>query len=76
MLEDRKSAFNATFNTALESLLEYERTNAAYVIKEESIAGAKKFISGIGKHGKSYNLTDKELPDWERNVELNPKHKL
>jgi len=27
---------------------------------QESVAGAKQFISGVGRHGKFYNITDKK----------------
>jgi len=77
LLADRKSTYNAAFSSAYDELLKYEREKSALVIVEESVYGAKKFVSGIGRHGKSYNLTEKELPVWEANgAEILPKNKL
>jgi hypothetical protein len=30
---------------------------------QESVAGAKKFMSGVGRHGKFYNLSDRKETD-------------
>lgn len=51
-------------------LLKFEQDNARKVI-DESIEGAKKFVAGIGRHGKTYNLTEKKTADWE--IECNSK---
>jgi hypothetical protein len=31
-----------------------------YFLFQESVAGAKQFVSGVGRHGKFYNLTDRK----------------
>lgn len=62
---DRKSAYNAAFVESFDKLVAYERDNGYEVVAQESVPGAKKFMSGIGRHGKSYNLTDRDIPDWE-----------
>lgn len=66
LLQDRHSVYNAAFNSSYQTLLKYEQEHGRKVFNSESVAGAKKFMSGIGKHGKSYNLTEKELPEWEK----------
>ncbi|KAF5299146.1 hypothetical protein FQA39_LY02319 [Lamprigera yunnana] len=66
LLSDRKSTYNSAFASAFDQLLKYETTESSTdCIMQEAIEGAKKFSSGIGKHGKTYNLTKKEIPDWE-----------
>lgn len=71
------STYHAAFGSkSLEESLEFERVNGAKVIVEESVKGAKKFISGTGRHGKFYNLTDRTVPDWEANDNTGLKHKL
>lgn len=64
---DRNSTYNAAFAESYSKLLKYEQENGLNVIASESIDGAKKFVSGIGRHGKFYNLTEKSLPEWETN---------
>lgn len=67
MLQDRKTLYESAFSRSFQQLLEYERNNAIQVFNEESIEGAKKFIEqGIGKHGKTYGLKEKIIPDWEK----------
>lgn len=53
MLADRESAYNVTFEAdSIESALKFEFQNGIKVIREESVQGAKQFVSGKGKHGK------------------------
>ncbi|KAK4881328.1 hypothetical protein RN001_004647 [Aquatica leii] len=68
LLADRKSTYNAAFATTMDQLLKYEKEESKHIILEESVQGAKKFVSGIGRHGTSYNLTEKILPDWEKSL--------
>lgn len=68
LLADRKSTYNAAFTSSYEKLLEWEQQNSTQVILQESVDGAKKFMSGIGRHGKTYNLTEKMIPDWEKDT--------
>lgn len=65
LLNDRKSVYNAAFNMSYEQLLRFERENAQHSLTAESIEGAKKFLSGIGRYGKSYYLKEKQLKHWE-----------
>lgn len=78
MLADRESTYNAAFNAAYEDLLKYEREKSYHVVAKESVQGAKKFVSGVGRHGKSYNLTERDVPAWEAdyNKITIPKNKL
>ncbi|CAH0553141.1 unnamed protein product [Brassicogethes aeneus] len=62
---DRESTYNAAYNSAFRELSKFEQNTAKRIFKE-SIEGAKKFVSGFGRHGKSYNLTEKDICDWER----------
>ena len=66
MRADRASAIYATFaSDSLESSLQYESDHALHVITKESIQGAKKFSSGLGKHGK-FNVTPAMEPmGWQ-----------
>ncbi|GJQ81525.1 hypothetical protein Trydic_g4887 [Trypoxylus dichotomus] len=75
---DRRSAYNAAYSAKYSELLQYEQDNGTPVIAKESITGAKRFVSGIGRHGTSHNLTEKEIPDWEKeeNKRADLKHKL
>ncbi|KAJ3666878.1 hypothetical protein Zmor_002305 [Zophobas morio] len=73
MLTDRTSTYNAAFNSAYHDLLKYEQTNGLKVVASESIPGAKKFVSGIGRHGKSTNLREKDLKTWEKEFETKSK---
>lgn len=65
LLRDRKFTYDAAFNRAYKELLEYQREDTKDILQHESIEGAKKFISGIGKHGKTYNLTERPRKHWE-----------
>lgn len=76
LLSDRDSAYNATFSQVYEDLLKYERKNANNVSLKNIVEGAKKFLSGIGKHGKSYNLRQKEVLEWEKEFTDQAKSKL
>lgn len=72
---DRESTYNATFNRAYDELLKEERVNAKHLsAKATIIEGAKKFLSGLGKHGKTYNLSPKEISDWEKEYDKQIKH--
>ncbi|XP_050312919.1 probable enoyl-CoA hydratase echA8 [Anthonomus grandis grandis] len=74
---DRRSTYDAAFNGAFEDALKYERENAENVPPGEVVKGAKAFLGGIGRHGKSYNLTEKQRTEWEREFESeNAKSKL
>ncbi|KAJ8968111.1 hypothetical protein NQ314_002466 [Rhamnusium bicolor] len=78
---DRDSTYNAAYNKAYEDLLKYEQKNGRRLLISDATKGAKRFISGIGKHGKAYNLTEKDVCEWEKefsesNKILNPKSKL
>lgn len=74
LLADRKSTYNATFKSVLDQLIKYESEQSVDVIHQESIEGAKKFVDGIGRHGKASNLMERDLPAWE--IDQNIKHKL
>lgn len=65
---DRVSAYNAAFGSkSLEDSLIFERDNGTPVVATESIQGAQKFIGGTGRHGKFYDLREKQIPEWEKN---------
>ena len=43
---------------------------------EQAKIGAEKFIGGIGKHGKFAQITEQEMPDWEKKeIEIEKKSK-
>ncbi|EEZ98266.1 probable enoyl-CoA hydratase [Tribolium castaneum] len=73
LLTDRNSTYNAAFSSAYLDLLKYEQENGVKVVRTESIAGAKRFAEGFGRHGKSTNLKVPELKDWEREFETKSK---
>nr|CAH7759190.1 unnamed protein product [Callosobruchus chinensis] len=75
---DRESTYNAAFNKAHLDLFQQERANAKHLFQKQSIVeGAKKFLSGLGRHGKTYNLNPKEICEWEKEfVQTKPKSKL
>ncbi|XP_045468448.1 2,3-dehydroadipyl-CoA hydratase-like [Harmonia axyridis] len=65
LLQDRKTLYESAFRQSFQELLDYERNNS--IFDEESIEGAKKFVeSGIGKHGKTYDLKERVISDWEK----------
>nr|CAI5868956.1 unnamed protein product [Callosobruchus analis] len=78
LLTDRESTYNAAFNQARIDLVREERANAKHLYQRQSIVeGAKKFLSGLGKHGKTYNLNPKDICEWEKEfVHAKPKSKL
>ncbi|KAK6167589.1 hypothetical protein SNE40_021579 [Patella caerulea] len=52
MLTDRRSVYNSVYNSSsIKNALQFEYVEGIKVISTESIAGAQKFTSGIGKHG-------------------------
>ncbi|KAG5876196.1 hypothetical protein JTB14_001939 [Gonioctena quinquepunctata] len=77
---DRDSAYNAAFNGAYEDLLKEEQNNAKKLSVNGILDGAKRFISGLGRHGKFHNLTEREVCEWERefkgDCDIKPKSKL
>lgn len=78
---DRNSTYNAAYNKAYQDLIKEEQTNSKKVHLKDIIEGAKKFIAGLGKHGKTYNLTQKDICEWEKEFErstikIKPKSKL
>lgn len=64
---DRASAIHATFaSKSLEQSLVNEGMEGLHVLSKESIKGAKKFVSGLGKHGK-FNVTPvAEKQEWQK----------
>ncbi|KAK6330689.1 hypothetical protein TWF718_002888 [Orbilia javanica] len=49
---DRRSAYNAAYNAkSFEEAMKFEFENGVKVISEESVSGAKRFSSGVGRHG-------------------------
>lgn len=73
---DRTSTYNASFNQVYDELLKYEKDNSKKVKLSDLVEGAKKFLSGIGKHGKTYNITEKESLEWENEFTNTAKSKL
>lgn len=65
LIVDRESTYNAAYNKAYDELVKYEQKNGKKILKG-AIEGAKRFISGLGRHGKTYNLTERDVCDWER----------
>jgi len=67
---DRASAYHATFaSKSLEQSLEHEGHEGLRIINKESIKGAKKFVSGLGKHGK-FNVSPVAEPqEWQTELE-------
>ena len=65
--KDRASAIHATFaSRSLPDSLDYEGMEGLQVLSKESIKGAKKFVSGLGKHGK-FNVTPvAEQQEWQK----------
>ena len=65
--KDRASAIHATFaSRSLAESLDYEGMEGLQVLSKESIKGAKKFVSGLGKHGK-FNVTPvADQQDWQK----------
>ena len=51
---DRRSAYYSTYEAnSIEDALKFELENGIKVVEQESIPGAKQFISGKGRHGSS-----------------------
>lgn len=67
---DRDSAYHATYSTKnLAQALQYEGDNALSVISHESIQGAKKFASGLGRHGKFNVSPVAEKQEWQKELD-------
>lgn len=55
----------------MEEALQFEKDNSSYLIFEEGVAGAKKFVEhGIGRHGKCHNITtqDTNIRELDENL--------
>merc|ERR1712025_1533646 len=71
---DRSSTLRSMFNLHLfadnlRDSLENEGTQGMTVISKESIEGAKKFVSGLGKHAK-FNVNEVgEKQEWQKEYE-------
>ncbi|XP_070534125.1 enoyl-CoA hydratase EchA19-like [Ptychodera flava] len=60
MLADRKSAYNAVFDSkSFEDAMNFEHENGKVVIAEESVTGAGRFVSGVGKSGSFKDFGEK-----------------
>lgn len=76
---DRDSTYNSAYNKVYDELLQDERKRSQSALYSDIVDGAKKFFSGLGKHGKFYHLTDKEVKEWEKEFQepkKKPKSKL
>ncbi|XP_056644364.1 2,3-dehydroadipyl-CoA hydratase-like [Diorhabda sublineata] len=77
---DRMSTYNSAYGNVFDELLQEERKNSKKVSVNSIVEGAKKFLSGLGRHGKTYNLTERTVCDWEKEFNTNnsnkPKSKL
>jgi len=64
---DRMSAIHSTFSgKTMENDLAFESENAAHVLTTEAVAGAKKFMSGLGRSGK-FNVSQVAEPEeWQK----------
>lgn len=59
LLADRMSAHYATLLAKdMDEALQFERDNSSQVLLEDGITGARKFVKGYGRHGKSANTTE------------------
>lgn len=64
---DRASAYHATFAShTLEESLQHEADNALHIISKESLKGARKFVDGLGKHGKFNVSPVVGTVEWEK----------
>ena len=60
---DRSSAIHSTYSgKTIEYDLQHESENAAHVLTTEAVAGAKKFMSGLGRSGK-FNVSHISEPE-------------
>lgn len=64
---DRASAIHSTYSgKTVEDDMSFESQNAAHVLTTEAVAGAKKFMSGMGRSGK-FNVNAIAPPeDWQK----------
>ncbi|XP_068081416.1 probable enoyl-CoA hydratase isoform X2 [Anabrus simplex] len=61
LLADRSSAYYSKFDCiSWEDALNFERRSSNQLVLKESIKGAKKFVSGVGRHGKSISITEED----------------
>eukprot|EP00096_Caligus_rogercresseyi_P008681 TRINITY_DN27992_c0_g1_i1.p1 TRINITY_DN27992_c0_g1~~TRINITY_DN27992_c0_g1_i1.p1 ORF type:complete len:182 (-),score=58.45 TRINITY_DN27992_c0_g1_i1:91-606(-) len=64
---DKNSAYFSVFSSkSLEDSFHYENENAIPVLQKESIEGAKKFVKGLGKHGKFNVNPTVEPEEWQK----------
>lgn len=64
---DRESAIHSTFSgKTIDYDLSFESENAAHVLTTEAVAGAKKFMSGMGRSGKFNVNTIAPPEDWQK----------
>ncbi|EFN86709.1 uncharacterized protein LOC105181211 [Harpegnathos saltator] len=72
LLADRASTHFATFSAKqMDEALQFEKDNASHLVFEEGVSGAKTFVEdGIGKHGKTYNITpyDKSIREIDETL--------
>ncbi|CAD6236667.1 GSCOCG00008227001-RA-CDS [Cotesia congregata] len=58
LLADRTSLHFASLGAkSIEEALEFEKDNSTDILLEDGIHGAKKFVDGLGRHGKASNIT-------------------
>ncbi len=73
---DLDSAYYATFaSKSLNDSLQYEAETGLKLLTTESIEGAKKFVSGLGKHGKFNVNPIVKKQQWEEEFEEMQKKK-
>jgi len=64
---DRTSALHAIYSgKTVEDDMSFESQNAAHVLTTEAVAGAKKFMSGMGRSGKFNVNTIAPPEDWQK----------
>lgn len=72
LLADRASAHFAMFSPKpIEEALQFEKDNSSYLILEEGVPGAKKFVNhGIGRNGKFHDITtrDNSIRELDENL--------
>lgn len=64
---DRNSIYSAVYEAAsFDSIVQNEIMYTSKKVMEELQEGVAKFQAGVGRSGKSENIVDKSLPDWEK----------